>query len=223
VVCGDCTDAGAWEKALNGAKTAALLLTDPPYNVDLGGYGEHFDDARAADEYAKWTRDWFTLAQAQTERQIVTPGRRNTEGDAAAILPDATGCWVKTNAIARGKVALFACWEPIFFYGTKWPRERANDVFNFPVGQQAETGGHPCPKPLALWTDLLENYSDKGATVVDCFCGSGTILVAAESLGRVAAGIELSAQWVDVTVKRWQRLTGEAATLESDGTPFPSE
>jgi len=221
LVCGDCCDEAAWSAVL-GREKANLLLTDPPYNVGLEGYGEHFDDARKAEEYAAWTKDWFALAQALTERQIVTPG-----GDANEALwcrlfdPYHIAPWTKTNAMTNGKVSRFWCAEPIFWYGSSWKRTRANDVFDFPVGQQAEVGDHPCPKPLALWADLVENYSEPGDLVADCFCGSGTTVVACEHLGRQARCIELSPAFVDVAVLRWQKATGLRAILESTGQEFP--
>ena len=50
--------------------------------------------------------------------------------------------------------------------------------------------------------------------VYDPFLGSGTTLIAAEQLGRKCYGIEISPQYVDVIVTRWQTLTGKQATLE---------
>jgi len=47
------------------------------------------------------------------------------------------------------------------------------------------------------------------------FCGSGTTLIAAEQLGRKCYGMEISPQYCDVIVKRWETLTGKTATLEA--------
>jgi len=52
--------------------------------------------------------------------------------------------------------------------------------------------------------------------------GSGTTLIAAEKNGRAAYGTEISAQYCDVIVQRWQEFTGQTATLESNGNPFIS-
>ena len=45
-------------------------------------------------------------------------------------------------------------------------------------------------------------------------------MIAAETVGRVCYGIEIDPVYVDVIVNRWQDFTGEAATLESDGSTF---
>lgn len=52
------------------------------------------------------------------------------------------------------------------------------------------------------------------------FSGSGTTLIAAEKTGRRCYAMELSPQYVDVAVKRWQEFTGQVATLEGDGRSF---
>jgi DNA modification methylase len=47
--------------------------------------------------------------------------------------------------------------------------------------------------------------------VFDPFLGSGTTLIAAEQLGRKCYGMEISPQYCDVIVKRWETLTGRQA------------
>jgi DNA modification methylase len=66
----------------------------------------------------------------------------------------------------------------------------------------------------------IQNNSSPGEAVFDPFLGSGTTLIAAETLGRVCLGIELNSQYVDVIVRRWQEFTGRKATLQGDGRSF---
>jgi DNA modification methylase len=49
--------------------------------------------------------------------------------------------------------------------------------------------------------------------IFEPFCGSGTTLIAAEQLGRKCYGMEISPQYCDVIVKRWENLTGKKAVL----------
>ncbi|MEA2905549.1 MAG: hypothetical protein QOI12_2936 [Alphaproteobacteria bacterium] len=66
----------------------------------------------------------------------------------------------------------------------------------------------------------LLNNSDRGQAVYDPFLGSGTTLIAAETIGRVCLAVELSPLYVDVAVRRWQAFTGLPATLLADGRTF---
>ena len=52
------------------------------------------------------------------------------------------------------------------------------------------------------------------------FSGSGSQIAAAEKTGRRCYAMELSPQYVDVAVRRWQSFTGKQATLESTSQTF---
>ena len=71
-------------------------------------------------------------------------------------------------------------------------------------------------RPLRSSSNIRDCSHRKGI-VLDPFCGSGTILIAAERTGRHARAIELDPQYVDVSVNRWQRVTGRQAILASTG------
>jgi DNA modification methylase len=62
---------------------------------------------------------------------------------------------------------------------------------------------------------LLSVYNARSwpGTAYEPFCGSGTTLIAAEQLGRKCYGMEISPQYCDVIVRRWENLTGETAVL----------
>jgi len=66
----------------------------------------------------------------------------------------------------------------------------------------------------------LLNHTKRGEAVYDPFLGSGTTLAAAEITERVCWGIELDPKYIDVSVKRWQALSGQQAILEGDGRTF---
>jgi DNA modification methylase len=61
---------------------------------------------------------------------------------------------------------------------------------------------------------------NQSKTIFEPFCGTGTTIIAAEKLGRRCFGMEISPQYCDVIVRRWQEFTGQQATLESDGHTF---
>jgi DNA modification methylase len=80
--------------------------------------------------------------------------------------------------------------------------------------------GHPTVKPTSLVMDALRDCSKRGDAILDPFGGSGTTLIAAERVGRRAHLIEIDPLYVDLTIRRWQCLTGEDAVLADDGRSF---
>jgi DNA modification methylase len=76
---------------------------------------------------------------------------------------------------------------------------------------------HPTVKPVSLIADAIRDCSHRKGLILDPFAGSGTILIAAERTGRHARAIELDPQYVDVGIRRWQRLTGKKAILKVSG------
>jgi DNA modification methylase len=88
------------------------------------------------------------------------------------------------------------------------------------AGRMDELAMHPTVKPVAMVADALKDCSKRGGIVLDPFCGSGTILLAAEKTGRRARAIELDPSYVDVAIRRWQQYTGKTATLLFMGDTF---
>jgi len=79
---------------------------------------------------------------------------------------------------------------------------------------------HPTPKPVELVVDALLDVTERGALVLDPFIGSGTTIIACEQSGRRAAGIELDPKYVDSTIVRWERFTGDRAIHIATGLTF---
>jgi hypothetical protein len=79
-------------------------------------------------------------------------------------------------------------------------------------GRLEELAMHPTVKPVALVADAILDCSKRGGIVLDCFGGSGTTLIAAEKTGRRGYLMELDAAYVDVAIRRFQKLTGKQAT-----------
>jgi DNA modification methylase len=87
-------------------------------------------------------------------------------------------------------------------------------------GRLEELAMHPTVKPVALVADAIKDCSRRGGLVLDPFCGSGTILIAAERTGRKARALEIDPIYVDVAVRRWHAYTGKSAILAGSGETF---
>jgi DNA modification methylase len=104
-------------------------------------------------------------------------------------------------------------------------RHRSN-VWDYPgvntmrPGRLEELAMHPTVKPVALVADAIKDCSRRGGLVLDPFCGSGTILIAAERTGRKARALEIDPIYVDVAVRRWQAYAGKSAILAGSSETF---
>jgi DNA modification methylase len=87
-------------------------------------------------------------------------------------------------------------------------------------GRLEELAMHPTVKPIALVSDAIMDCSHRGDIILDPFGGSGTTLIAAENTGRRGYLIEIDPLYVDVTIKRYQKLTGKSAIHEASGLTF---
>jgi len=68
---------------------------------------------------------------------------------------------------------------------------------------------HPTQKPVALAARAIKNSSKRKDRVMDLFLGSGSTLIAAESLERRCFGIELDPKYIDAIVRRYIAFAGE--------------
>jgi DNA modification methylase len=109
----------------------------------------------------------------------------------------------------------------------RFGRDRTN-VWFYPsvngFGRKGEEGDllalHPTVKPVAMLADIMLDATVRSDVVLDPFAGAGSTIIAAEKVRRQARAMELHPPFVDVTVRRWQRWTGEAAILDGDGRTF---
>lgn len=197
VMCGDSTKIEDVEKLMDGAK-ADMVFTDPPYNVGYD-YSE-YDDNKSRKEYVQFLRDAIPLVS----KTIIHNGNKKIVDMAEAFgEPYHVGCWTKTNAMSPSSISSFSVWEPVFFYG-KFKRKDGSDLFNYPISNQKDTGGHTCPKPLRMCVDMINDFNE-GEMVYDPFLGSGSTLIACEQTNRTCYGMELDPKYVDVVRKRWAK------------------
>ena len=102
--------------------------------------------------------------------------------------------------------------EPCFFGWMKGkkPKRIAADypptVWAFPTQAPGETTDHPTQKPVELFAIPIRQHTRKGDICYEPFAGSGTQLVAAESLGRICHAMELSPPFVAVALERLSEM-----------------
>lgn len=72
---------------------------------------------------------------------------------------------------------------------------------------------HKATFPVYLPHEIMTRFCDKDGTVLDCFGGTGTTLIACEQSGRKCYMMELDPRYCDVIIERWENLTGRKAEL----------
>lgn len=140
--------------------------------------------------------------------------------------------WDKGHAapqIAKGVMA--SRYEWVFLFSNKDDASRAvpyaswqgkwSNVYQAPPQRNNEFSKiHGATFPVHLPEFVIGDLMNRSRGVVDCFCGTGTSIIAAEKLGKIGYGIEIDPKYCDVIVKRWQDFTGKQAVLESTGKTF---
>jgi len=81
--------------------------------------------------------------------------------------------------------------------------KKMQDIWNF---KDPQYPNYPTEKNLDLLKFIIKASSNEGDLVLDCFCGSGTTLIAAQELGRNWIGIDSSDQAIKVTKERLSKI-----------------
>jgi len=80
-------------------------------------------------------------------------------------------------------------------------------------GSTEEKFDHPAQKPVALFEAPIRNHLEAGEAVYDPFLGSGTTVIAAETLGRRCYGMEIDPKYCQIAIERWSAFSGRKAVL----------
>lgn len=91
---------------------------------------------------------------------------------------------------------------------------------SFGKGRAEALAAHPTIKPVNLLADIIKDCTKRGDIVLDPFLGAGSTLLAAQKTGRRCLGIELEPKYIDVSIHRWQAMTGLQAVHAASGLTF---
>ena len=220
VICGDSTKAETYKQLLDDRK-ANLVVTDPPYNVNVEETaGKILNDNMSDGDFYQFLLSMFTQVENHMEDDAsIYVFHADTEGlnfrkafkDAGFYL---SGCCIwKKNSLVLGRSPYQWQHEPCL-YGWKkkgkhqWFSDRKQTTI-WEYDRPKSSKDHPTMKPIQLMAYPIQNSSMRGTIVLDPFLGSGSTLIAADQTGRVCYGIELDEKFVDVIVKRYIEVTGD--------------
>lgn len=230
LVCGDCTNPDDVERLSNG-NHFDMVLTDPPYGVGYVGKTKDAltieNDQKDEEALGILVAGAFNLAQLRSRPgaywyatvpagplHLIFASDWKNRGILRQIM-----VWAK-DSMVLGHSEYHYQHEPILFGWVEGPRHKNADRTRtslWACKRPSRSEQHPTMKPVELWEKAMRDGSVAGEIVYDPFMGSGTTIIAAEKLGRKAYGLEISPNYCDVVVTRWEKLTGKQAIRQTEG------
>ena len=211
-MCGDATKAEDVH-ALVAGERVNLVLTDPPYGMKCQSHNHGTRIGSNSLEYlpligddsSNTARLHYPIARALCSRLIIWGGQYFTD-----FLPP-SGRWLFWDkkrgggkmCFGDGELAWCSFGQSVKRYAHTWDGfRRAGDITLNPKPRV-----HPTQKPVELHAHILEDFTQEGDIILDCFGGSGTTLIAAEITGRRCLMMELSPDYCDIIINRYNTLT----------------
>ena len=234
VICGDSTLPETYTKLMEGRR-ANLVLTDPPYNVNVEETaGKIQNDNMPDEDFYKFLFAAFVNMEQNMENDAsIYVFHADSKGlifrqafhDAGFYL---SGCCIwKKNALVLGRSPYQWQHEPCLFgwkVGGKhqWYSDRKQTTI-WEYDRPKSSKEHPTMKPVALMAYPIQNSCMSNCIVLDPFLGSGSTLIACEETGRICYGVELDEKFCDVIVKRYVEKTesGDQVFVFRDGEKIP--
>ena len=236
VICGDSTLPETFKLLMEG-KRANLVLTDPPYNVNVEETAGKIknDNMPDADFYNFLFCAFVNMEQNMEHDASIYVFHADTQGltfrrafaDAGFNL---SGCCIwKKNALVLGRSPYQWQHEPCLFGWKKdgkhlWYSDRKQTTI-WEYDRPKASKEHPTMKPVTLMAYPIKNSTMTNCIVLDPFLGSGSTLIACEETGRICYGVELDEKFMDVIVKRYIEQVGSAdgVSVQRDGQKLKYE
>lgn len=224
VLCGDSTLPDTYTTLMEGAR-ANMVLTDPPYNVNVEERAGSIKNDNMPDEdfYKFLFAAFVNMEQSMASDASIYVFHADSKGlifrrafeDAGFYL---SGCCIwKKNTLVLGRSPYQWQHEPCLFGWKKggkhqWYSDRKQTTI-WEYDRPRASKDHPTMKPIALMAYPIQNSTMSNCIVLDPFLGSGSTLLACEQTGRICYGVELDPKFVDVIVKRYLEAGGDPSEV----------
>ena len=237
LMCGDSTSAEDVARLMNGER-ADIAFTSPPYNAGSinqadnprthAKYGE-YDDNKTSAEYLDFIKTNVGILLANADEVfynigLVSGNKKEIFQLINLYLDNFKDMlyWRKSNCapcIQPGVINNLV--EFIIAFGNNGTRRFKNPQFsqgsyyNVIEGKNASDNEyskiHKATFPVYLPAEFIKSFTPEKGSVLDCFGGTGTTMIAAEQLGRKCFMMELDPHYCTVIIARWEKLTGQKA------------
>ena len=180
-----------------------LVLTDPPYGIDIAKTGKVGGNQLASPKQYL-ASDWDTarlgsevlgLFRTTSHNQIIFGGNY-----VADLLP-ASRCWLVWDKDNTGNFADCELAWTSFDKSVKKYLWRWNGMLQEPMSPK-DYRYHPTQKPQGLISLIIADWSEVNQTILDPFLGSGTTCYCAKKLNRYSIGIEIEERYCEIAARR---------------------
>jgi len=234
IMCGDSTDPLVVAQLLAGAKPH-LMVTDPPYGVDYDPEWRNRAGVSTTERLGKVENDHradWREAWALFPGEVAYVWHAGIYATTVAESLQASGFTIRSQIIwAKPRLVLSRghyhwqhepCWYAVREDGQgHWQGARdQTTIWAIDGKDEDQDTSHSTQKPVECMARAIRNNSTPGDGVYEPFSGSGTTIIAAEIEKRRCYAVELSPEYVDVAVLRWQAFTDLEAVLENGGATF---
>ena len=238
LACGDSTSESNVKKLLGDRfKDVGMVWADPPYGISAvdektgqtgglgrtGKYGYSFGGSKSDSKPIK-NKKYAPIAGDNTLDAAINSSTLSLElfqksmqiwwgaNNYSANLPN-SNCWLiwdkQTDALfADAEIAWTNKSGAIRLFTHKW-----SGVCK--ASEHGQKRVHPTQKPIALCEWCFEKYGKPDDLIFDPFLGSAPSIIAAQQMegDRAVFGFELSPDYVEVILRRFESFTGQTAEL----------
>nr|WP_280139433.1 DNA methyltransferase [Devosia sp. YR412] len=209
------------------------MVTDPPYGVDYDPEWRARAEVSSSDRLGKVENDHradWREAWALFPGEVAYVWHAGIYAINVAESLQSTGFSLRSQIIwAKPRLVLSRghyhwqhepCWYAVREGGQgHWQGLRDQTIiWAIDGASEDQDTRHSTQKPVECMRRPMRNNSKAGDTVYEPFSGSGTTIIAAEIEKRRCLAVELSPEYVDLAVLRWQAFTGNLATLDGEGS-----
>ena len=212
IYCGDCLEV---MKQIPD-KSIDLVLTDPPYNINLqpqrGLTDAIENDNMLSEDFIEFIDKYFSECKRilKDDTFLITFLGWPTIPEFRQVCDKyftlkSMPIWVKNN---------FGIWyytrpqyEPMLLYLNGKPPVLEHPISDVIKEDKVQIPVHSCEKPVGIMRFLLNSFSKKWDTIFDWFWWVWNLFVACKELGRNFIGIEKEQKYVDIANKRLATTT----------------
>ena len=205
------------------------IVTDPPYNISQDNHFDTMNNPRQGVDFGEWDKcfdlytwigDYVDILDKNGSMIIFCSYRYIShiidKLESSGMVVKDVLIWKKTNPMPRNierryvQDTEFAIWA--VKKNAKWVFNKSKtkpylrSCYETCTVAGKERTNHPTQKSLKLMSDIILVHTNEKDIILDPFMGSGTTGIAALTHNRRFVGIELSKDYFDVAINRFEQL-----------------